>query len=197
MQETVSNFEERITALRTELEDAKAAAAHAKASGNVDIPFTPQKPSSSSSRAPSPRVADVTTPDLRAELAEEQRMFRDLEDEHEDLLALLAQQELEKNAIRDKLLETAGEDAYEMARKVAERQCLSRFGIYVPEYTSPMKSDDVTEGLETDTNDTENGDMFLSLSPAARARAKYISGGGNGGGGLELVPEYDEELEDL
>ena len=110
--------------------------------------------------------------------AENAKLQRDIEHKEEILREVEEmenmQQELEKNAIRDKLLETAGERAYEMAQKVAEKQCLSRFGIYVPEYTSPMKSDGVTGDLETDSNDTENGDMFLSLSPAARARAKHI-----------------------
>ena len=43
-------------------------------------------------------------------------------------------QELEKNAIRDKLLEVAGNDAVSLARKLAERQCLTRFGTFIPEY---------------------------------------------------------------
>ena len=43
-------------------------------------------------------------------------------------------QELEKNAIRDKLVELGGDGALQVARKSAERQCLSKFGTYIPEY---------------------------------------------------------------
>ena len=87
-------------------------------------------------RTPSPTLALSTpaTVELKGELDDERRMYRELEEEHEDLLALLAQQELEKNAIRDKLLEVAGNDAVALARKLAERQCLSRFGAFIPEY---------------------------------------------------------------
>ena len=77
---------------------------------------------------------DSATVELKSELDDERRMYRELEEEHEDLLALLAQQELEKNAIRDKLLEVAGNDAVSLARKLAERQCLTRFGTFIPEY---------------------------------------------------------------
>jgi hypothetical protein len=158
----MSSFEERIAALHTELEDAKsklAAGGGLSQNSNDGMVFTPAKKALQRAITDAQQSPPQATPqrggggggrlislqangatgeggaprhDLQARLTEEQRLYRDLEAEHEDLLALLAQQELEKNAIRDKLLEVAGQEAYDAARKVAERQCLSRFGLFVP-----------------------------------------------------------------
>jgi hypothetical protein len=54
-----------------------------------------------------------------------------LEDEHNDLLALLAQQELEKNALKAYVASVSGSSALSEVRKAAQANCVQRYGIYV------------------------------------------------------------------
>ena len=59
-------------------------------------------------------------------------MFSELEGEHEDLLALLAQQEIEKESLKGALRgATREEETVERAMKEAESVCIQRFNQYV------------------------------------------------------------------
>lgn len=152
---TVSSFEERIAVLHAQVATLSSASGSGSGSpvkaAGVDSPpakgsasAPPETPSGRKQQQQHPPQTPFTPmggsggtatnaaahgSKSQAELFAE---LEELQDEHDDLLALLSQQELEKNAIRDKLLEVAGQEAYDAARKVAERQCLSRFGLFVP-----------------------------------------------------------------
>lgn len=54
------------------------------------------------------------------EIREEREMYRELLEEHDDLLALLAQKDLERECLQSALLDHAGQDAVEKAIMVAE-----------------------------------------------------------------------------
>ena len=49
-------------------------------------------------------------------------------------MLLLAQQEVEKGAIRDVLLQKAGPLAVEGAVKSAERHCMAHYGVFISDY---------------------------------------------------------------
>ena len=72
--------------------------------------------------------------------------WRGLEDEHNDLLALLAQQELEKNALADFLRQRVGPQAIDDVRRSAETECVSRYGIYV-DYDNPDQVADLQDDV--------------------------------------------------
>ena len=99
--------------------------------------------------------------------------FRELEEEHGDLLALLAQQEVERKATRHAVLSLAGEAgarALAAAKEQAERACMERFGLFIP-------------GDDSDGEGDEG------------------EGGGGGEGGLfgvdDNYEDYEEDLKDL
>lgn len=57
--------------------------------------------------------------------------WRQLEDEHNDLLALLAQQELEKTAMAELLTSSVGPEALVAVKDKARADCETRYGSYV------------------------------------------------------------------
>jgi hypothetical protein len=70
-------------------------------------------------------------PELMEEVEGLRAMYEELEVEHEDLLALLAQQQLEKETLQSALLSHGGEVAVEDAQREAEEICISRFDQFI------------------------------------------------------------------
>lgn len=68
---------------------------------------------------------------LQSEMNAERESYQDLLVEHEDLLALLAQQDCEKKCLQHALAEVDGNDAVEKAILQAEEQVVEQFGKYV------------------------------------------------------------------
>lgn len=62
------------------------------------------------------------------EIQEERMMYSETLKEHEDLLALVAQQDLEKSCLREALVKVAGDAAASDALKRADEFAISRFG---------------------------------------------------------------------
>lgn len=69
--------------------------------------------------------------ELQSEMKQEREMYQDLLAEHEDLLALLAQQDCEKKCLQNALAEANGHDAVERAILEAEQKVIERYGKYV------------------------------------------------------------------
>lgn len=69
--------------------------------------------------------------ELQSEMKQEREMYQDLLAEHEDLLALLAQQDCEKKCLQQALAEANGNDAVEKAILEAEQKVIERYGKYV------------------------------------------------------------------
>ena len=69
--------------------------------------------------------------ELNQAVKEERKMYHDLLAEHEDLLALLAQQDLEKTSLQAALTDSVGQDAVDMAILEAEEQAVEQFGKYI------------------------------------------------------------------
>jgi hypothetical protein len=107
--------------------------------------------------------------------------YRELEEEHEDLLSLLAQQEVEKTAITTLLLKlTGGQGALLEAKKLAEEECMKKFGVYIPSY----HDDDDDDGLASPQS--------MAGNPSSLAHTNHSShvgheggGAGAGGGGID------------
>ena len=88
-------------------------------------PGTPQGPA-----AGNMSVAMVAT--MQDEIAESHARYIDLENEHEDLLALLAQQQLEKDTLKSALVKSSGGDeAVIAAQREAEQLCIERYQHYI------------------------------------------------------------------
>eukprot|EP00957_Ditylum_brightwellii_P045558 3454563-Ditylum_brightwellii.AAC.1 len=69
--------------------------------------------------------------ELKSEIREERMIYRDLLAEHEDLLALLAQQDLERASLHEALFNAGGDEAVENAIQEAEEKALNQFGKYI------------------------------------------------------------------
>mmetsp|Transcript_48686 Transcript_48686/g.72249 ORF Transcript_48686/g.72249 Transcript_48686/m.72249 type:complete len:525 (+) Transcript_48686:88-1662(+) len=69
--------------------------------------------------------------DLKTSVKEERELYRELLVEHEDLLALLAQQDMEKRSLEAALSNHSGEKAVEMAIHEAEENAVEQFGEFV------------------------------------------------------------------
>ena len=69
--------------------------------------------------------------ELKEVVKEEREMYQDLLIEHEDLLALLAQQDLEKTSLQAALVTCAGQEAVEKAIIDAEAEAVEQFGKYI------------------------------------------------------------------
>ena len=65
------------------------------------------------------------------ELRSLRRDYVDLESEHEDLLALLAQQEIEKSVMRKRIEEGMGEEELDSVAKEAEQVTKTKFGQFI------------------------------------------------------------------
>lgn len=61
-------------------------------------------------------------------ITEERNCFRDLLQEHDELLALLAQHEKERECLREALVEAAGEESAETAMQRAQELAMTQFG---------------------------------------------------------------------
>lgn len=64
-------------------------------------------------------------------IQEERAMYLELLAEHDDLLALLAQQDLEKASLHAALARVAGQEAVDDAMAVAEKNAMHQFGKYI------------------------------------------------------------------
>lgn len=64
-------------------------------------------------------------------LKREKKSYQDLLTEHEDLLALRAQQDWEKKCLQQALADADGMDAVERAILAAEEKFVEQFGKYV------------------------------------------------------------------
>eukprot|EP00536_Pseudo-nitzschia_multiseries_P016021 jgi/Psemu1/247253/estExt_Genewise1.C_10020004 len=64
----------------------------------------------------------------KQEIQEERMMYSETLKEHEELLALVAQQDLEKSCLREALIEVAGDDVANEAMKRAEEFAVIRYG---------------------------------------------------------------------
>ena len=87
---------------------------------------------------PVPRGQSVSASDAfdyvqkqKIAIQEERAMYLELLAEHDDLLALLAQQDLEKTSLQSALSRVAGNDAVEAAIQEAEENAVKQFGKYV------------------------------------------------------------------
>jgi hypothetical protein len=89
--------------------------------------------SSSSSRSGrrSAGGGDGPSAGLRRALAEERLRFAELSEEHADLLALLAQQEVVAAQV-ERQLKQLDPDAWSRAQRAAEHKCVQRFGLFIP-----------------------------------------------------------------
>ncbi len=67
----------------------------------------------------------------REAIEEERSMYFDLLAEHDDLLALLAQQGIVKNSLQNALLDAAGDDAVKYAMEVAQKKAIEQYGKYL------------------------------------------------------------------
>mmetsp|Transcript_15187 Transcript_15187/g.25224 ORF Transcript_15187/g.25224 Transcript_15187/m.25224 type:complete len:2554 (+) Transcript_15187:278-7939(+) len=95
-----------------------------KASGNV------ADASSAADGLPSTEAYDCIMT-LKSEIHEERQMYQELLAEHDDLLALLAQQDLEKSSLNQALTNVAGQRAVDAAIQQAEANAIEQFGKYV------------------------------------------------------------------
>jgi hypothetical protein len=85
---------------------------------------------------------------LHAEILQERRRLSALQEEHADLLGLLAQQEVELKVFRDALESEAGVDAIEAANEQAQRIAIDLYGTYVS-----FRGNDVLEDEDEDDTD--------------------------------------------
>jgi len=69
--------------------------------------------------------------ELKDAVKEERKMYHDLLAEHEDLLALLAQQDLERTSLQSALTKMAGPEAVNKAISEAEERANEQFGKYI------------------------------------------------------------------
>lgn len=86
----------------------------------------PHTPEPSSARTPTRFEDDDNWLTARAE-----ESLRDLEDEHNDLLALLAQQELEKEVLATYVRTNAGEPTLLELKHQTQSECVQKYGVYV------------------------------------------------------------------
>jgi len=77
--------------------------------------------------------AKIHVRQLQETLEEERKILTSLTREHEDLLMLLTQQELEKAALKDGLLAAGGRTAVDAAMHTAATTAMRRFGVFVDE----------------------------------------------------------------
>lgn len=83
---------------------------------------------------------------LHAEILQERRRLYALQEEHTDLLGLLAQQEVELKVFRETLEVEAGEKAVERANEKAQRVAIDLYGTYVSFRANEDLDNDDDEG---------------------------------------------------
>ena len=69
--------------------------------------------------------------DLNRSVIEEREEYKELYDEHETLLAVLAQQDLERATLCSALLRFAGDEALKQAISDAQQSAIQKFGEYI------------------------------------------------------------------
>lgn len=78
--------------------------------------------------------------EIEGELQEERRLHEELAEEHEDLLTLLALQELEKRELQSFLEDAAGHEALERAKRSATLKSKARYGTSTSEIEEAFES---------------------------------------------------------
>ena len=76
----------------------------------------------------------------------QRRRLQELQEQHNDLLGLLAQQEVELGVFKDKMKEVGGKDIYKLCMSEAKRLVERRYGSYVA-----FRGDDTFDALEPST----------------------------------------------
>ena len=93
--------------------------------------------------------------------------WRQLEDEHNDLLALLAQQELEKTAMAELLSSRIGPEAVVEVKEKARVDCEARYGSYVDyaQASAMQRAEEERRGTSTTAQECD-----VNASVACRGR---------------------------
>lgn len=145
---------------------------------------------------------------MRKALDDEKLRFAELSEEHADLLALLAQQEVVMSLVEAKLKQVnAG--AFERAKRDAERKCVQEFGLYIAtDGEENEENDEAYEERYGDENGLQNefGAVAEEASETEHSDGEHFNEGGEGasranGTGLFGVnddySEFDDDLKDL
>ena len=69
--------------------------------------------------------------DLRSAIEDERMLYQQLLAEHDDLLGLVAQLDIELAGMREALANISGQEAVDDAAKEAERRAVQKFGKFV------------------------------------------------------------------
>ena len=95
---------------------------------------------------------------LTSEVGSERRKLQSLRDTHNDLLSLLAQEEVELGVFREMLERYAGEDKVVEALRLAQQSAIDKYGSYVNlHYGEEMSQSPVKMDLSTSLEVDEEG----------------------------------------
>lgn len=86
-------------------------------------------PASVSRTQHSPSTKELSK--LQSELRKERKRLHVLREQHEELLGLLAQQELEMKTFREKLFENCGQEVVTQTEEEIRREAVDRYGSYI------------------------------------------------------------------
>jgi len=142
LDQSISESKAQIDSLTEEYRKAQAKAHKYQREGRYDAAVqsevarhsssTPTEPSESS---PKPSVTNLDAFEMiqkqREDIQEERQMYLEFLAEHDDLLALLAQQDVETQVLKEALGQVGGEDVVERAVEKAERQAKEQFGTLI------------------------------------------------------------------
>ena len=92
---------------------------------------------------------------LHAEISLERRRLQVLQEQHSDLLGLLAQQEVELVVFKDVLEQYSGNEAVSHAEDESKRITVEKYGFYVD-----YRSTGIVDEIEDDDDDNDNGRLF-------------------------------------
>jgi len=167
-----------------------------------DSPASPNTPGNGGTTHQSNNAATPSreTASVRKALDDEKMRFAELSEEHADLLALLAQQEVVMSLVEAKLKQV-NMSAFEQAKRDAERKCVQEFGLYIATggeendeayeegYGNEIGLQNEFEAVAEEASDTEHSDG--EGEGASRAN-------GNGLFGVnDDYSEFDDDLKDL
>ena len=76
----------------------------------------------------SPQAKDMAR--LHSDMLKKQRMLDELQEEHSDLLSLLAQQELELSVFRNRMLSLSGSSVVSTVEREAREASIEKYGSY-------------------------------------------------------------------
>jgi len=127
----IRDAEARAEALGRELEDARLKAAALQAELDAPSELDALAGELRAEAAVATHLADLHPEVPQQSLEKFDEEWRQLEDEHNDLLALLAQQELEKTAMAELLSSRIGPEAVVEVKEKARVDCEARYGSYV------------------------------------------------------------------